>query len=92
MVFDEPTGNLDIANEQLIIQEARKLAQEKNISILASLHDLNQALQFGDKFFFLKDGVVKYAGGKEIVTPEVIRDVYGAQVKIATIDGQTLIY
>jgi iron complex transport system ATP-binding protein len=29
MVFDEPTGNLDIANEQLIIQEAKKLAKEK---------------------------------------------------------------
>ena len=54
MVFDEPTGNLDIANEQLIIEEARKLAKEKNIAILSSLHDLNQALAFGDKFFFLK--------------------------------------
>ena len=52
MVFDEPTGNLDMANEQLIIEEARKLAREKNISILSSLHDLNQALSFGDKFYF----------------------------------------
>ena len=63
MVFDEPTGNLDIANEQLIIEEAKKLARQKNISILSSLHDLNQALYFGDKLFFLKDGIVKYAGG-----------------------------
>ena len=69
MVFDEPTGNLDIANEQLIIREAKKLAKEKNIAILASLHDLNQALALGDKFFFLKDGIVKYAGGKEVFTP-----------------------
>lgn len=44
MVFDEPTGNLDIANEQLILTEAKKLAREKGISILSSLHDLNQAL------------------------------------------------
>ena len=68
MVFDEPTGNLDISNEHLIIQEAKKLAREKNISILSSLHDLNQAMEFGDKFFFLKDGIVKYAGGQEIIT------------------------
>ena len=91
MVFDEPTGNLDIANEQLIIEEARKLAKEKNISILSSLHDLNQALSLGDKFFFMKDGVVKYAGGKEIVTPEVIYDVFGAKVRLVEIDGQTVI-
>lgn len=91
MVFDEPTGNLDIANEQLIIQEAKRLAREKNISILSSLHDLNQALYFGDKFFFLKDGAVKYAGGKEIFTEEVIRDIFDITVKIVEINNQTVI-
>ena len=91
MVFDEPTGNLDIANEQLIIEEAKKLAKEKNISILSSLHDLNQALYFGDKFFFMKDGVIKYAGGREIVTAEVIKDIFDIDVKIVQIENQTVI-
>ena len=91
MVFDEPTGNLDIANEHLIMEEAKKLAREKNISILSSLHDLNQALYFGDKFFFLKNGVVKYAGGKEIVTENVIKDVFDIDVKIVEIDNQKVI-
>ena len=91
MVFDEPTGNLDIANEQLIMEEARKLAKEKNIAILSSLHDLNQALTFGDKFFFLKKGVVKYAGGREILTPEVIKDTFDVDVRLREIDGQTVV-
>jgi iron complex transport system ATP-binding protein len=91
MVFDEPTGNLDIANEQLIIEEAKKLARQKNISILSSLHDLNQALYFGDKFFFLKNGVVKYAGGKEIVTETVIKDIFDIDVRIVEIDNQKVI-
>ena len=91
MVFDEPTGNLDIANEQLIMEEAKKLARQKNISILSSLHDLNQALSFGDKFFFLKNGVVKYAGGREIITPEVVKDTFDVDVRIREIDGQTVI-
>ena len=91
MVFDEPTGNLDISNEHLIFQEAKKLAREKNISILSSLHDLNQALAFGDKFFFLKNGVVKYAGGPEIITPEVIKDTYGMDVRIREIDGRPVV-
>ena len=91
MVFDEPTGNLDIANEQLIIEEAKKLAKEKNIGILSSLHDLNQALHFGDKFFFLKDGVVKHAGGKECITEEIIKDIFGIDVKIVEIDNRKVI-
>lgn len=91
MIFDEPTGNLDIANEQLIMEEAKKLSREKNISILSSLHDLNQALYFGDKFFLLKDGVVKYTGGKEIITESVIKDIFDIQVKIAEVDGRKVI-
>ena len=91
MIFDEPTGNLDIANEQLIIREAKKLARERNISILSSLHDLNQALSFGDRFFFMKDGVVKYTGGKECVNEEVIRDIFDIDVKILEVDGEKVI-
>ena len=91
MVFDEPTGNLDIANEHLIVEEARKLARQKGISILSSLHDLNQALYFGDKFFFMKDGVVKYAGGDEIVTESVIKDIFDIDVKIVWINNQKVI-
>lgn len=91
MVFDEPTGNLDIANEQLIIREAKKLAQKQNIAILSSLHDLNQALALGDTFFFLKEGVVKYAGGREVFTPEVIKDIFDADVELLEMDGKTVI-
>ena len=91
MIFDEPTGNLDMANEQLIIEEAKKLAREKNISILSSLHDLNQALAFGDRFFFIKDGIVKYAGGREIITPEILKDTFDVNVRIREIDGQAVV-
>ena len=90
MVFDEPTGNLDITNEHIILREAKRLAREKNISILSSLHDLNQAMSFGDKFFLLKDGIVKYAGGPEVITEEVIEDVFGIHVKKLEVEGQTI--
>ena len=91
MVFDEPTGNLDIANEQQIIREARRLAREKNIAILSSLHDLNRAMEFGDRFFFLKDGVVKYTGGRECFREDVLREIFDIDVKIAQVDGQPVI-
>lgn len=51
LVLDEPTGNLDIANEQLLMRLAKKAAQERHIAVLSSLHDLNQALSLGDRFF-----------------------------------------
>ena len=91
LIFDEPTGNLDIANEQLIMDEAVRLVREKGISILSSLHDLNQALSFGDRFFFMKDGKIKYQGGKECFTEEVISDIYGIRVRIVEVQNQKVI-
>jgi iron complex transport system ATP-binding protein len=55
------------------------------------LHDLNQALYFGDKFFMMKDGVVKYAGGREVITPETVKDIFDVDVQLREIDGQTVV-
>ena len=91
LVFDEPTGNLDLANEQLILSEARRAARERGISILISLHDLNQALELGDRFFFIKSGKIRRTGGQEIVTEEVIREVFDADVRMIEADGKKII-
>jgi iron complex transport system ATP-binding protein len=91
LIFDEPTGNLDMANEQLIIEEAKKLSRDKGISILSSLHDLNQAIYFGDKFFFIKDGMIKYTVGKDCINEDIIKDVFNIKVKILNIENQKII-
>ena len=91
LIFDEPTGNLDIANEQLIIEEARRVAREKGISVLTSLHDLNQALELGDRFFLMKDGRIRCEGGADILTEGVINDIFDAQVRVAEIEGRKII-
>ena len=91
LVFDEPTGNLDIANEQLILAEARRVAREEGIGILTSLHDLNQALELGDRFFFMKDGQIRHEGGAEIVTEDVIEETFDARVRIVEIEGKRIV-
>ena len=48
-------------------------------------------MNFGDKFFFLKNGAVKYAGGKEIIREDVIRDIFDIDVRIVEIEKQKVI-
>lgn len=91
LIFDEPTGNLDMKNEALILEEAKKLAKEQNIAILSSLHDLNQAAYFGDRLFFLRDGVVTDAVTPAEVTEELIEKVFDVRVKILSLDHQKII-
>ena len=91
LVFDEPTGNLDIANEQLILKEILRVTKEKGIGVLTSLHDLNEALSIGDVFFFIKDGKIRYFGDSSIVTEQTIKDTFDADVSIIEYKGKKLI-
>ena len=91
LVLDEPTGSLDAVNERLMMQEAKKAAQERHIAVLSSLHDLNQALYFGDRFFFLQDGVVRYAVTRQEVTEAILRDVFGDTLHLAEVDGERIV-
>lgn len=91
LVFDEPTGNLDISNEQLIMKEAKRIAKERNICILCSLHDLNQAINFGDSFYFLKEGKLHQFDTKECFSEEIIEDVFDAKVRIILHEGEKII-
>ena len=91
MIFDEPAGNLDLAGEQLLTAEIKKLARKRNITVLTAFHDLNCALDLGDTFFFMKDGIISHCGGKTVVTENIIRDVYGVGVKILNIENRKII-
>lgn len=91
IVFDEPTGNLDLSNERLLIEETKKLSKEYGITILCSLHNLNEAVELGDTFFFMDDGAVKYSGGKELFTEEIIKEIFNASVKVHNIENKILI-
>lgn len=91
LVFDEPTGNLDIANEQLILKEILRVTKEKGIGVLTSLHDLNEALSIGDVFFFIKDGKIRYSGDSSVVTEQVIKDTFDADVSIIEYKDKRLI-
>ena len=92
LVFDEPTGNLDIANELLIINEAKKIAHERGITVFSSIHDLNQAMFFGDRFFFMKDGAVRFSGGREVFDESVIKEIYGVSARVVESRGEKIIH
>lgn len=91
MVFDEPTASLDIGNEQIIVKEIRSLSRNMNVSVLASIHDINQALSIGDIFFLMKDGTVRYKVTKYELTREMLMDIYDADIRILNINNEIVV-
>ncbi len=87
LLFDEPTSNLDLRNQLEVIQIIKDIVRERQISAIVTMHDLNLALRFADKFMLMKDGKIFAMGGSEIITPENILEVYGVHVAIENFNG-----
>lgn len=56
------------------------------------LHDINQAIHFSDRVIGLKDGKVAVEGDpQEVITPEVIRELYDIRLEVTEIDGRKFV-
>lgn len=82
LLLDEPTSSLDLKNQLELLHVIKNIVKEHNVTAVMTMHDLNYALRFADKYLFLKDGKIFAHGGRESVTADVIQAVYGVPVEI----------
>ena len=85
ILLDEPTANLDIGRQVEILDLIKNLCLENNLAVLAALHDLNLASQYCNRLVLINNERV-YAEGtpREVITPENIKEVYGAESCVYT--------
>lgn len=87
LLLDEPTSDLDPANQLLIIRMLRKLTR-KGKTVLYTSHDPQSSALAADTIHLLKDGRFAYSGPtKQIFTNHALSDVYGVPFDIIWIDG-----
>ncbi|WKY48160.1 ABC transporter ATP-binding protein [Eubacteriaceae bacterium ES3] len=91
LMLDEPTSSLDLKNQLEVLELIKEIAEQRQIAAVVTIHDLNLALRFADKFIMLKNGVIHAAGGKEVITKENIREVYEVLVKVETVEQRTVV-
>ncbi|MEV1289160.1 ABC transporter ATP-binding protein [Micromonospora sp. NPDC049679] len=78
LLLDEPTTFLDLAHQVEILDLLRRLRVERGRTVVAVLHDLNQAARYADHLIAMRDGAVVAAGAPgEILTADLVREVFG---------------
>ena len=93
LLLDEPTTYLDICHQLEIMQLVKQLNVQHNITVVMVLHDLNQAAQFSDNVLVIKDGdIVDYGAPKEVITKELLEDVYSIEAEIGFNENINSIY
>jgi iron complex transport system ATP-binding protein len=82
LLLDEPTNSLDLKNQFEVAGIIKRVVREHQMAAVVTMHDLNLAIRFADKFILLKDGGIFAAGGREVMTPGNIESVYSIPVRI----------
>lgn len=87
LILDEPTSNLDIANQHRTMHMIEDAVRSRGMCTIMTMHDINLAVHYSDRFLFLKDGNVEAYGGSEIITEDLIRKVYGMETSVVMHHG-----
>jgi len=91
LLLDEPTSSLDLKNQLEILDTIRRVVREHQIAAVMTMHDLNLAFRFMDRFLFLKQGRVFACGRPHEVSPGMVAAVYGVQVDILHHNGHVVV-
>jgi iron complex transport system ATP-binding protein len=91
VLLDEPLNNLDMAHSVAMMQLLRRAADELGKTVVLVIHDINFASFYSDQIIALRDGaLVRQGPVEEMMRPEVMREVFGMDFAIHTIDGKAV--
>ena len=83
LLLDEPTTFLDVAYQIELLDLFSQLNHEYGHTLVAVLHDLNQACRYADEIIAMKNGAIIAQGPPEtIITSELVHEVFGIECTI----------
>ncbi|MFG2772282.1 ABC transporter ATP-binding protein [Streptomyces sp. NPDC048350] len=84
LLLDEPTTFLDIAHQVEVLDLCAELHARKGHTVVAVLHDLNQACRYATHLIVMRPGGVIAAQGDPatVMTADLVEDVFGLPCRI----------
>ncbi|QYZ80317.1 ABC transporter ATP-binding protein [Methanofollis formosanus] len=94
MLLDEPTSALDLRNGMEVMETVGRLAHEGDGRLVVmAIHDLTLAARSCTMLVVLKHGRVHASGPPaEVLTPDLIAEVYGVEAAVEERDGVPYIF
>jgi phosphonate transport system ATP-binding protein len=76
LLADEPVASLDPKAAHDVMGYMKRAARERDLTAITSLHQVNIAREFGDRFLGVRDGEVIFDGTREDLTMDVVDEIY----------------
>jgi zinc/manganese transport system ATP-binding protein len=91
LLLDEPLISLDYRYQEAVIDQVRRFARARNITVLFSAHELNQLIGALDRVLYLGNGRAALGTVEEVVTAPVLSQLYGTDINVVRADGQVFV-
>jgi iron complex transport system ATP-binding protein len=92
LLLDEPSAFLDIRYRFEVLRYVKEVTTKYGLTTVVALHDLQLASMFCDEVVLMDRGrIVKYGTVNEVLTSDVIKDVYGVDVEVITLSDNSLV-
>ena len=83
LLLDEPTANLDLAHQAMILALVRMRCDSRGTAALVVTHDINLAAEFSNHVLLMKDGKsVAFGTPDEVLTPDLLKEVFAVRVLV----------
>jgi phosphonate transport system ATP-binding protein len=76
LLADEPVASLDPKAARDVMGYLKRAADERELTTITSLHQVNIAREFGDRFLGVRDGEIVFDGGRDDLTMDVVDEIY----------------
>jgi len=88
VLLDEPTTYLDIAHQYALLELVKEMSTGQGRTVVAVLHDLQQAAHYADELVVMKAGrVVAQGAPSAILSAELIAEVFGLACHLVVDDA-----
>ncbi|WP_345846527.1 phosphonate ABC transporter ATP-binding protein [Shewanella algae] len=76
ILADEPVASLDPKTSRQILGYIREVSRKNNIAVLCNLHQIDYAMEFGQRIIGISGGHIVFNGKPEELTPEIVAQIY----------------
>ena len=87
ILFDEPTSNLDVKNQLMVLEQISYLSS-KGFTVITTTHNPGQAIELNGKVLMFLDGSQLFGDVKDVISADRLRSIYDLEATITEIDGR----
>jgi zinc/manganese transport system ATP-binding protein len=91
LLLDEPLISLDPHHQRSVVELARRIQRELQVTVLFSAHELNPLLEALDRVLYLGNGQVALGTVEQVINGPSLSRLYGSPIDVVRVNGRIFV-